>query len=343
MAWLALEHNLFLLTETDRTRAIAFELFEKLGYIEYYMRILKSRKVIARVAAVSKLGRMGNAKSSKPLLAMLDSGNPEIVTAAVRAVSKLGDASALSALLERLPYLLQGNLVTSKTIDASLAAGGPGIIPILLDYAKTCEDAAVLASLETILSDFPPSREVYDFACSHLNHHDAEVRAKALKLIAKCEKTLGILHDAALQTHLLDPIWFVRLQAVRTLGRRRQEKNARAIASLLIDERWQVRNEAALALTLLGGGAMDAFLALLRSNDRYAKQSVCEEMEKSDFVDVVLNLLGSPNGEEASKARELLLAMASCGFTASMEEYLANQPDPMRAAEIQAILDGAKT
>lgn len=339
--WVALEHNLFDLMGAEATRATAAQLFDRLGYVDHYIGVLKGRKVIARAQALSKLGRMANPRAAKPVLEMLQTDHADIASVAVRALGKIGEGPELLSLLERLPGLLQKNLVTQKTIDASLVAAGPRILPTLLSYAKTCTDARLTASLLEVMYDFPATRDIYDFAVSHLGHAEAEVRAKALKLIAPSEEKFGVLHDDAPARLLSDPVWYVRLQAVRTLGRRRDAKNAAAIAALMRDERWQVRNEAALALTLLGPDAVDAFLELMMSNDRYARESVCEEMEKSGFVEILLDLLGSGREEESAKARHILTLMTACGFVSPLAHDLVNTDDPERVKNIQSILSGA--
>lgn len=339
--WIATEDNLFSLINDTNSHDIACQLFEQLGYVDYYIKVLNSRKVIARAAAVSKLGRMESSRSAGPLLVMLDTENPEIIALTVRALGKIGDTAVLLKLMNKLPVLLNKDLVTKKTIDSSLVAAGPRITPILLGYGKTCKDKGMIASLLGILSAFPVNREVYDFAVSHLAHTDPEVRTKALKVIAPCEKELGILHEGVLPPLLKDPVWFVRLQAVRTLGSQQQKENSQAIANLLLDEKWQVRNAAAMALTLLGEGAIDAFWTLLKSNDRYAKESVCEEMQKSNFVDILLELLTNSQGTNVVKAREILTVMAACGFSSPLKEFVATTKDAIRAKEINLIIIGA--
>ena len=339
--WIATEDNLFSLINDTNSHDIACQLFEQLGYVDYYIKVLNSRKVIARAAAVSKLGRMESSRSAGPLLVMLDTENPEIIALTVRALGKIGDTAVLLKLMNKLPALLNKDLVTKKTIDSSLVAAGPRITPILLGYGKTCKDKGMIASLLGILSAFPVNREVYDFAVSHLAHTDPEVRTKALKVIAPCEKELGILHEGILPPLLKDPVWFVRLQAVRTLGSQQQKENSQAIANLLLDEKWQVRNAAAMALTLLGEGAIDAFWTLLKSNDRYAKESVCEEMQKSNFVDILLELLTNSQGTNVVKAREILTVMAACGFSSPLKEFVATTKDAIRAKEINLIIIGA--
>jgi HEAT repeat protein len=336
--WIAIEDNLFSLINDANSHDVVCQLFEQLGYVDYYIKVLNSRKVIARAAAISKLGRMESPRSAEPLLVMLGAENLEIISVTVRALCKIGDTGILFKLMTKLPALLNKELVTKKTIDSSLVAAGPRITPILLEFGQTSADPGMIASLLGALSSFPVNRQVYDFAVSRLGHPDPEVRTKALKVIAPCEEALGVCYEGALLPLLKDPIWFVRLQAVRTLGGQHRKENAQAIAILVLDEKWQVRNAAAMALTLLGEGAIDAFWTLLKSDDRYAKESVCEEMQKTYFVDLLLELLA--NGREANtvKAREILTVMAACGFSSPLTEFAATQKDPVHVKEINLIL-----
>jgi HEAT repeat protein len=326
MKWLALEHNLFALVDQEATREIACRLFEQLGYVDHYVKVLDSRKTIARASAIAKLGRMGSPRSAEALLAMLDTGNHEIIAVAVRSLAKVGNAAILLRLMEKLPDLLKENLVTKKTIDSSLVAAGPRIALVLLEYGKTHSDPAMIASTLGVLNAFPVNRKTCDFAVSFLDHPDPEVRARALRLIASCEDVIEVFHEEALPPLLRDPVWFVRLQAVRTIGTRRRAAYTLAISSLVLDEKWQVRNAAARALTLLGKGAIDAFWSLLQSNDRYAKESICEEMEKTGFVDLLMDVQAQTDEAVAAKAREILEIMVSCGFSSSVKDLSRSTP-----------------
>ena len=340
MKWIAIEDTLFSLLNNAISHDVACQLFEKLGYVDYYLKALNRRRVIVRAASVSKLGRMEIPSVAEPLLGMLDTENPEIIAVTVRALCKVGDASVLIKLMAILPALLSKDLVTKKTIDSSLVAAGPRITPILLKYGKTCKDPGMIASMLGVLSTLPVNRDVYDFAVSNLAHPDPEVRTKALKVIAPCEKELGILHEGVLAPLLEDPVWFVRLQAVRTLGSQQRKENAQDIAILVLDDKWQVRNAAAIALTLLGEGAIDFFWTLLKAKDRYAKESVCEEMQKSNFVDLLLELLTNSQGPNIVRAREILEVMASCGFSSPLKEFVATTKDNIRANEVKLIIAG---
>lgn len=341
--WIAIEDSisLFALIDDANDQEFACQLFEQLGYVDYYIKALHSRNLIARATAISKLGSIKNPRSFKPLLTMLESDNSEIISVTVRALCRVGDASVLLKLLTKLPTLRNKYLVTKMTFESSLVLAGPRITPILLEYGKNCKDPGMIASLLETLSVFPVNREVYDFAVTHLAHPDPEVRAKALKVIVPCEKALGILHEGVLPPLLKDPVWFVRLQAVRAVGSQQQKGNAQSIAALVLDEKWQVRNAAAMALTILGEGAIDNFWTLLQSNDRYAKESICEEMQKNGFVDLLLELLANGSEANAMKAREMLTVMAACGFLSPLKEFVAATKDPLRAHEIKLIIAGA--
>ena len=342
LKWIALEDVLFSLAEDEANRPTVSFLFEQLRYIDYYSRMAKTRKNISRAAAIAKLGRMGNSTTAQQLLAMLDTRNIDTIAVTVRAIAKTGDAPILAKLIKKIPELLERNLVSKKTVDSSFIAAGPRVTSILAQFGNTCESPAMTASILGILNSFPVNREVYDLAASHVGHPDPEVRSKAVKLILPCEEKLGILHETVLLPLLRDPVWFVRLQAVRTLGNRKRKEYASEIASLVLDEKWQIRNEASIALTFLGKEAIDTFLSLLKSNDEYVTASICEEIEKTGYVDILLGLVKDRQDPDASKAKEILTIMVKNNFTSPLGDFARSIQVELRKAGDKTTLTKAK-
>jgi HEAT repeat protein len=339
--WVALESSLFSLAEDETYRAIACQLFDTLKYVDYYLKRLGSHRITTRASAIAKLGKMECHRSAQALISMLNFPNHEIIAVTVRALAKAGDTSALLTFMDRLPELVKKGLVAQKTIDSSLVAAGPRITPILLEFGKRCNDPVLIASILSALSVLPVNKKVYDYAVSRVHHPDPEVRAKSLKVIMPCEEELGISHEAAVSPLLNDPVWFVRLQAVRTLGNRRKREYAPEISSLVLDQKWQVRNAAAMSLTLLGEEAIDALLPLLQSKDRYAGMSICEEIEKTGFIDLLLDWLGKPQDPNIPKIKEILSIMAVHGFSSPLKDFVLTTGDQKRAYEIKFILEEA--
>ncbi|MEW6215077.1 MAG: HEAT repeat domain-containing protein, partial [Nitrospirota bacterium] len=265
----------------ERYKENAKELFNRLGYIAFYEKQLKSRNIITRASAIDKLGKMLSKSSTDKLIDMLKTKDAETISVAVRSLSKIGSLKGLKGILEHLPDLFKKSLVARKTIETSLINFGIDAVPILIEYGKKHDDPKITASILEVLSALQAKEGLY-FAIDDLTHRDAEIRAKALNAIG----TIGSVDfDGGRVVPLLDDsVWFVRLQAAKALGNLRYKKAATMLGGLLLDENWQVRNAAAMALTKFGDVSIDIFRRVLRYKDLYAKETVCEEIEKTNFV-----------------------------------------------------------
>jgi hypothetical protein len=164
------------------------------------------------------------------------------------------------------------------------------------------------------------------------------VRAKALKVIAAAGGGLPPGEKERVAALLGDPVWFVRLQAAKALGILRHDKAEAVLAKRLLDANWQVRNAAATALVLTSGNAIGIFLDTLGASDRYAKESICEEIQKTGFVSRLIDNLVSPGGETYGKSREILKIMASLGYGTPLREYLESGADDRVRRELTLIV-----
>jgi len=126
---------------------------------------------------------------------------------------------------------------------------------------------------------------------------------------------------------LEDRVWFVRLQAAKALGTLRYERAVDKLGALLLDQNWQVRNAAARALTHIGDASLDVFLDILRYKDRYAKGSICEELERTNFTRTLIENLTSPDKRTHEKSRDILRIMHSLNFSTPIYDYLNSGKD----------------
>jgi hypothetical protein len=137
---------------------------------------------------------------------------------------------------------------------------------------------------------------------------------------------------------LEDPVWWVRLQAVRSLHAIECPGSIDALERLLFDEKWQVRNEAARALLALGECSLDALLKVLSGPDRYAKDSICEEIESTNYHVRLMELLAGEDGALREKARRILELMYKLGFSTPHGEYLVDGANDAVKSELWTIL-----
>jgi len=335
--WHAVEHVLFGLLADRRYESAGAALFDKLGYRSHYERKLENRNIIVKSSAVEKLGRMRCEASTGKLAPLLEAKNAEIVPITVRALSKIGTLEALGGVLDRLPDLYSRSFVSRKSIESSLRNFGPAAVPDLVRYGERYVDPVSRASVLEVLGVLG-APEALPFAFRNLDHGDSEVRAKALKVIGAAGGGLPPGEKEKVVALLGDPVWFVRLQAAKALGTLRHDKAEAVLAKRLLDSNWQVRNAAATAIVQTSDNAIGIFLDTLGTTDRYAKESVCEEIQKTDFVYRLIDNLDSPGRDTYGKSREILKIMASLGYGTPLREYLESGADDRIRRELTLIV-----
>jgi hypothetical protein len=325
LKWRAVEEVLFeQLAEGGREQEIA-AVFLQLGYRDYYENKLRSKRAITKATAIDKLGRMRSGSSAAGLVKILHSEvDPEILTVTVRALCRIGSPEGLKGVLERLPELYGKALVSHKTIESSLICFSTDAVPLLVTYGEKHDAPKIKASLLEVLSHLPATPLSLSFAAAHLNAQDAEVRAKAIRVIGSHDASEAGSQPELLPPLLADPVWFVRLQAARALERLRYERSVDELGTLLLDTNWQVRNAAARALANIGDASLDVFLNILQHTDRYAKESICEEAEKTRFTQRLIANLMSKDAGIYGKSRAILGIMHSLNFSTPLHDYVAS-------------------
>jgi len=338
LAWQAVEDSLFAIVTEGKLAEQAMGLFQRLGYAAFYERQLARRDVLFRASAIDKLGRMRSAASMPKLLLLLDEKDPEILSVTVRALGRIGTEEALTAVIGRLSHLIGGALVTRKAMETALLNFGESAIPYLIGYQGEHADPWIISCILETLSHLTPDPRSVSLALQHLQSPNAEVRSKALKLLGRAGGNAPCqLADQVLPL-LKDPTWFVRLQAAKTAGTLGFTAAAGPLGKLLFDKNWRVRGEAALALTRLGHPAIDIFLEALSTSDGYAKESICEEIEKAGFSDRLIENIGGDEGSLRSKSWDILQIMHGLRFSTPLLAYLENGANERIKREIRCLV-----
>jgi HEAT repeat protein len=326
--WQAIEDVLLNMTNEEQYRDEVIKLLSTLGYISFYEKQLKNRNVQVRALSADRLGRMHSEASVPKLVAMLDEKVPEIVSVVVRSLSKIGGQTALTAIVERLPVILDQSVVTRKAMGMALQSFGADAIPLLVGQKAGRDNLWVMSCILDILSRLPADPRVVRLAIEYLPSTNVEVRSKALKVLGRAETSRMVHNLPELIIPLLrDPVWFVRLQAIRSIGALGNKAAMAPVGKLIFDENWRVRNEAVQAFTAFGERALDIFLEVLTGTDRYAKDSVCEEIERTNFSAQLIKNLKASDQEIQKKSRQVLEIMHSLGFSTPLSEFLAKDGD----------------
>jgi HEAT repeat protein len=338
LKWQALEDVLLRFMDDERRRHAAQPLFGRLGYVAYYEGKLSSRNLITAASAVDRLGRMRSAASVDKLIARLEDRSEEIVAVAVRSLSRIGAAAGLRAIVDRLPALLGSGRVAAKALETSILNFGPPVVPVLIERHGETPDPLVAAFVLGVLSSFPVDTRSLFLAIENLNNADPEVRSRALRVLSRAETNIPHL-PAQIVPLLGDPVWFVRLQAAKAVAALGCEEAAKPLGRLLFDPHWMVRGEAARTLTGLGDCAVEAFLDALTTDDDYAKESVCEEIERAGLTLLLIKNLGGA-GPRGAKSRAILKIMRERGFSSSLAGYLHAARDERARQGVREILAG---
>jgi HEAT repeat protein len=189
-----------------------------------------------------------------------------------------------------------------------------------------------------MLSFLPPDPRSLSLAIKHLGNANPEVRSKALKVIGNDGYTIPSNASDFILPLLNDPVWFVRLQAVKSVNALACESAAKLLEKLLFDENWQVRSEAALAVTRIGSCAIDVFYDALKTKDGYAKESICEEIEKTRFSDLLIEHLVDADEPLRAKCHEILRLMHSLRFSTPLTTYVEAGENERIKQEVRHLL-----
>ncbi len=323
LEWRAIEEVLLGQIANSAYEKEIAHLFHQLGYRDYYEGKLKSKRAITKAAAIDKLGKMLSESSTPSLVRILNTeDDPEVLTVAVRALCRTRGHEGLKGILERLPELYAKSLVSQKTIEASLINFRADAVPLLVTYGQKSDNPKVKASLLKVLSHLPATPLSLSFAATNLSAYDAEVRARAIRVFGMHNSSADVSHRELLLPLLEDPVWFVRLQAARALEQLKYVRAVDRLGALLFDQNWQVRNAAARALANIGDASLDVFLNILKDRDRYAKESICDEAERTNLTQRLITNLAGRDGEIFEKSREILKIMHSLNFSTQLYDYL---------------------
>jgi HEAT repeat protein len=304
--WQALQDVLIEQLEDKKNIEKIKSLFNEFGYVTYYEERLKSKSAINKCNAIDKLGKMQAVLSTEKLIPLLKEKNPEVVSTTIIALSRIKTVDALRGILENLPYMYSNWLATRKTIISTLITFDSQFLPIFLEYAsKYYDNSKILALIMDVLSNYKEEKLIA-LSMDKLFHADAEIRAKALKIIESNIEHLKIEDIRKLLVLVKDPSWFVRLRLTRVLERTSYEEVLTALEVLLFDPIWQVRDAAANALMNFKDSAFNLIIKVLTSSDIYAKESIYEAIQKNNYISEIEESLKKENLDLKEKSKKIL-------------------------------------
>jgi HEAT repeat protein len=326
-------------------RQRAVQVFERLGYVEFYKHQLKADEPRKRFHASLRLGQIGSPRVVPFLVQALDDENSYVRQGVVQALGMIRGPKAVRALVEQIPQyrmVSYHHRISGQVLKQSLIAQGKSVIPMLVPLLSDSSDAVRVLVTE-ILAEVP-SREALACLLKCLNDSNPEVRAKAARALGRIGHPIAV---KSLLKLLLDPFWYVRLQTTKALGRFASPRAISGLCTRLEDSHWQVRKAAAQALAAIGPQAVSALTAyFLYTKDHYAREQIIEVFQQSGFVDQWIEDLSSSDTPTVQTAKKLLSAIARTWFLETLTNVTRNHPRVevrMGLVEILAGIDSSRS
>jgi HEAT repeat protein len=308
----------------------AREAFERLGIVDHYLRQLASPRWWRRAEAAEKLGLMGSDKATRPLIARMSDGMPEVRVRAAQALGNIGTTESLRPLVQALRDA--GRWSAIRVAGMLIAAGDDAVDVLLEEFDKLPEHARVSAidifgRIKSLRAS-PLLREL-------LRDPHPDLRARSAH-------ALGILGDPTAAPQLVEALkdkeWAVRSMAAKALGRLRESESIPALAAALSDPQWWVRANAAEALKLKGAAGQDALLRLLDSEDPYAAQQSVQMLQESGVLDAFVGMLTSTVPGEQTRALDVMVKLVKLRRVDLLSEVARKHPDRLVRQRIAALL-----
>ncbi len=299
--------------------------FEKLGYVDHYLKSLNSTRVWERARSAERLGVIRCARALDNLIAALGDEARDVRNMAVYALGLIGDERGVPAIVNCLLNCVDSlDKVSMRIVKSALISFGRVSVKVLRQGLKSSNwrVRAVVVDIMGNLSD--PA--VADVLCLALLDREPDVRAKAARGLGKTRSRAAI-SDLMILTE--DPFWVVRLHCTRALGLIYVPQAVDKIKVRLFDPNWQVRRAAAEALGLMKDHSLEALRdILLNHDDAYAREQAVEELQRSGLVWRVVESLEDSREELRKKAEDTLYAMGLNGAISPLISALERDCSP---------------
>jgi len=267
------EHVALALHRLDApARREVVELFETEGLVSHFTRLMKTGSKWNRAKAARILGELNLPVASAALYKALDDSDPDVRNVAARSLSRLRHPMAQSVLIS---VLGKHEEPVSSRIAAMFIEGGAASVPLLVKNMRNENWRARFWSAE-ILGQVGDQR-AERVLISALGDSSADVRSAAAKALGKTGTAAAVEHLVPL---LKDEEWFVRCHAAWALGQLKAVDVVDELAKGLRDRSWWMRKNTLEALAALGDSAIPALMHALEGDDRFARESAMEALQK---------------------------------------------------------------
>jgi len=293
--------------------------FEDLGYVDVYLRGLKSFRWWKRAEASENLGIAESKRGIEPLGRLIGDPVPEV---RVRAAKALGHMKGLSAVKPLVQGLAEPNRWSTIRIADILSTMGKDVVDELIRCFKECPLHAKIAAVD-ILGRIK-SLHTVSFLVERLRDENKDIRARAAH-------ALGAIGDPSCFSELIraldDEEWPVRAMAAKALGKIKTPEAIGPLSKVLGDPQWWVRANAAEALKKMGEKGISALFDMIDSSDTYASHQAVLMLQESGIIDYYFEKLVSQNEAEKKSATDLFSKLVALKRTDLLEETSHKHPN----------------
>ncbi len=280
-------------------------------FTDHQVRELSHGSLWQRVTAATRLAEYQNPSVVPALIRATRDPAPPVRTAAIRALGRLGEGEALSALAQALEHVSAGQMALSqRVVSGALSRFGSRAVPVI-GPLLTHPSWRVRSAALTVLGDVGAYAWL-PAIIERMEDPESDVRAKAVRALGKMRVGSALL---PILSRLEDEVWLVRMHAARALGRLGRGSAVNALTRRLSDLHWRVRQEAARALARLGPVAVSALTqTVLTAQDVFAREQVVDELQRTPVLrDAVDQLALVPEERARIDAEALLIAIGETG------------------------------
>jgi HEAT repeat protein len=271
-----------------------------------------------RIQAVIILGYIQTASAVDILKVCLREEDEDVCYFAMLALGRIGTPDAAGVLLD---FIGRGIFSGQKVV--SILAGFPStIVPVVVNALRDYNPVVRFWAVK-LLNRFGP-RAYLSAVESMAADRSSDVRAAVCQYLGEHGTTQS---SRVLIERLNDPVWFVRMHAVRATGRVMGMNAVPRVVSLFQDEAMPVRESVKSVIVPHMENAFPYLERFVYGEDETARRDAIDVLVESGYVTRLMSQVLSDDPAARRRATELLRAMLESGIFFGLRRVLSGFPE----------------